>query len=401
MSMTSFQYVAVDLAGHKCRGTINANAQSDAYRQLLSQGITPIRIRSRAGRHLGKRDRPIKLVDLVQFTHELAVLLEAGISVVDGLGGIAEQAGDSHLRAVVLDVASEIQAGSTVSAALASHQRAFGEVYVETVRAAEYSGNMSAVLSDLAEMLESQMEMRRQICKALTYPALVTITLGLAVAFLLAFVVPKFSDLFSQRGVELPLLTRILMDIGHSIRWWWWLYGLCGFVGTVILRRVWQSPQGHHRLHRLFNRVPHLRQMLVGVAVARFARVFGLCIGSGLQLVESLELASRAAGSPMLSKDIDKLTAGVRQGDRLTKGLASCEYFPSFAKRMLAAGEESAQLQRMSTIIARHYDRKTEHLTSTSATFIEPILIALLSAVVLIVALAIFVPMWDLAGLVG
>ncbi|MCH7792291.1 MAG: type II secretion system F family protein [Planctomycetes bacterium] len=401
MTTVAFQYVAIDSSGKKRRGTIDAHARGDAYKQLIRQGITPIRLHARTQRHTRMQRGAIKLSDLVQFTHELAVLLEAGISVVDGLSGIAEQSSDARFRATIFNVAAEIQAGSTVSAALAAHQRAFGEVYVETVRAAESSGNMVAVLNDLAEMLETQMEMRRQMRKALTYPAMVTITLGLAVAFLLAFVVPKFSELFSQRGVELPLLTRVLIDVGHSFRDWWWLYGLCSLGGYLGVRRAWGSPQGRRFIDRMLHRVPHLRQMLVGVAVARFARVFGLCIGSGLQLVEALELAARAAGRPMLTKDIEILISGVRRGERLTTGLASCEYLPNFAKRLLCAGEDSAQLQRMSTIIARHYDRETEHLTSTSATIIEPILIVLLSAVVLVVALAIFVPMWDLAGLVG
>lgn len=401
MSTLSFSYSARDKYGARRKGVVRAQTHAEAYRRVAADGLVPIRLRlARSGDAAFQRAR-VSAEELAQFTHELSVLLEAGIIISDGLRSIAEQMRNERFRRVALDVASKIQAGSSISESLACHPRVFGEVYIETVRAAERSGNMINILNALAEMLEQQNDFRRSVKRALSYPIIVLATLSLAVAFLLAFVVPRFADMFTKRGMDLPLLTQALQSVGVSLRDWWWVYILAGFTLVWGVRRAWAVPQGRWVIDRLLHRIPHLRRVLVGGAVARFSRVFGLCIGSGLPLIDSLELSARASGRPMLAADARRLIDSVRRGERLTDALTSCHYLPSFAKRMLAAGEESAQLARMCRIIAKHHERETSHLAGTLATVIEPVLIVALTGVVLIVALAIFIPMWDMAGLVG
>ncbi len=401
MSAARFEYSATDAAGQKKRGFVSAPGKAEAYRQLTTQGLIPIRIKAADAGRLRRGRSRVPISEITQFTRELAVLLEAGVPVVDGIRGIAEQTHNPRVRAATIEIAADIQAGSTVSDALAKHSSIFGDVFVETVHAAERSGNMVRILEDLAEMLDAQAEFQRQIKRALTYPVLVTVTLSIAVAFLLAFVVPKFAELFERRGVELPLLTQVLMYVGTVLRSYWWALAAGAGAGWLFLRKGGRAPYARELSDRLLHSVPHLKQVLVGTAVARFARVFGLCIGSGLPLSDSLELSSRSTGRPLLERDVRSLIEGVHSGDKLSTRLDGCDYFPSFAKRMIAAGEESAQLQRMCGIIAKHYDRETSHIATTAAAIIEPLLIVVLTGAVLIVALAIFVPMWDLAGLVG
>lgn len=398
-----YQYVAVDRAGVKRRGAVRASDEQDAYRKISGLGYTPVRLRPAREKKplLRLKRRRVKPGEISHFTYQLSVLLEARIPIDDGLRSIAEQEPNDRLKKILFEIASAIQAGSSITDAMAQHRRVFGDIYVETVRAAERSGNLIKVLNSLSETLERQTESARQVRSALMYPAIVTIALGSAVLFLLAFVVPRFADMFANRGVDLPALTVALQSAGLFLRDYWWAYLPVLLAVGLGVRAAWRRPQGRDLLDRWLHRVPYLKRVLVGVAVSRFARVFGLSLGSGLGLIESLEMSGRAAGRPLLLKDTRMMIEQVRQGGRLADVLRECEYLPGFSRRMLAAGEQSAELTRMCNIVARHYDRETERLTKNAATIIEPILIAALTVVVLIIALAVFLPMWNMVELVG
>ena len=167
------------------------------------------------------------------------------------------------------------------------------------------------------------------------------------------------------------------------------------------MQKAMRIPQARGFLDRVLQRIPYISTLLTGGSVARFSRIFALCLKAGLPITDSLEHSGRASARPMLQADAKRLASSIRRGQKLTETLRDCHSIPPFAKRMLAAGEESAQLSRMCNIIAKHYERETSHLASQAATVIEPVLILVLTGVVLVVALAIFVPMWDMAGLVG
>jgi len=214
-------------------------------------------------------------------------------------------------------------------------------------------------------------------------------------------VVPKFADMFAQRGVDLPALTQALQAVGISLRDFWWLYGLGALGVFTLIRAAWRVPQGRAAIDRSLHRVPYLSRVLTGLAVSRFSRVFGLGLQSGLGLIESLEMSGRASGRPLLMNDVHEMIEQVRQGGRLSDAMRRCRYLPPFAKRLISAGEEAAELSRMCSLVARHYDRESSDLTKNASTVIEPVLIALLTGVVLMIALAIFLPMWDMVGLVG
>jgi type II secretory pathway component PulF len=284
---------------------------------------------------------------------------------------------------------------------MSAHGDVFGEVYVETVRAAETSGNMTKILEYLAEMLERAEENRRQIRAALAYPVVVVTVLTLATSFLIAFVVPRFAKLFAARGVDLPLITQALVTVGEVFHSYWWAI-LGAVVGAgMLLGWARRRPHAWLVVDALLHRIPLVRTVLVSLGVARFARVFGLCLSSGLGLIDCLAMSGRASGRPMLERDVDLMIDRVRDGGRLSDVLSKCEYLPPFARRMLSAGEESAELTRMCAIVARQHERDAESLAKGLATIIEPLLVILIAAVVLTVALAIFLPMWNMVSILG
>jgi type IV pilus assembly protein PilC len=399
MSAVSFEYRAVDAAGARRAGSVLGRTEKEAYRQLTAMGLTPLSIRQAGGRN--PRASTIGLRQLVQFTGQLSVLVSAKISISEGLYSISEAETDPKVKALVKDISQRVASGETIADTLLHHPRVFDSIYVETVRAAEKSGNLPAALEFLADMLERQEETRRQIKAAMIYPACVLVALGLAVIFLLTFVVPKFATMFKDRGVPLPMLTTALQEFGWSIQSYWYIY-LAVIAGALFaLRAAWANTLGRKRIDLLVHKVPVLRRVLVGLAVQRFTQVLGVSIHSGLGLIESLELAGRSAGRPTLMTDVDKLVTHVRTGGRLAECLPRCTYLTPFARRMLIAGESAAELPRMCGVVTRHYERETSHLTKNLSIIIEPILILLITGVVLIVALAIFMPMWSMVELLG
>ncbi|MBT8486815.1 MAG: type II secretion system F family protein [Phycisphaerales bacterium] len=398
MSQLSFHYRAIGSRGNTTNGVLQADSREEAYRKLVAAGMKPLRITSR--RRRGRRKR-ITLKELSQFTHQFSVLMEAKIPIVEGLRSIVEQEDNERLRSVVEDIAKQIEAGNTVTDAVTPHRDVFGEVYVETLRAAEASGNLIEVLTSLSEMLERQYVMQKNVKGALLYPTCVIVALTLAVTFLMIFVVPKFADLFSRRGLELPVPTQVVIAISNVLRVYWYLF-LAGAVGGFFgLRAAWRRPKSRRKIDNWMHRVPFLKDVLRGVAISRFARVLGISLRSGLNVIDALEMGGRASGRPLLEVEAQKLRDQVNIGGRLSDVIVTCQYFPTFTRRMIAAGEEAAELPRMCSIVARNYDRDVEHLTKNVATVIEPVMIVGLAAVVLIIALAIFLPMWEMGALLS
>jgi type II secretory pathway component PulF len=395
----TFEYRALDRSGAKFRGVARALTEVDAYRQISAAGLTPVKIwqtRTKRGRR-----RAVRAKEIAHFTYQLSVLIAARVPIGEGLRGIAEQEPAGKFRDVITAIASRIEAGGRIAEAMGEHRAVFGDLYVETIRAAEHSGNMIKVLEYLAEMLERQIEVRQQVRSALMYPVCVVSVLSLAVFFLVGFVIPQFARMYEQKKIELPGFTRALVMLGDSVQGYWWVYLLV--LGGVIfgLRTAWRRPRGRWVIDKTLHRIPFIRDILVGTSVARFARVFGLCLNSGLSLIDALEMAGKASGRPMLMRDAERMMEQVRGGGRLSAVLLICEYLPGFAKRMLTSGEESAELTRMCNVIARHYERDTAGLTKNLSTVIEPVLIVLIGGVVLVVALAIFLPMWNMVKLLS
>ncbi|MEM1424679.1 MAG: type II secretion system F family protein, partial [Planctomycetota bacterium] len=257
------------------------------------------------------------------------------------------------------------------------------------------------VLETLAEMIEDEGEMTRAVRGALIYPACVIFAIICAVTFLLMGVVPKFATMFQERGVDLPPITLGMIAVGDSLRGFWWAY-LAGIVGTLFAaHRAWHAPKGRVIIDRWLHRVPRLRVVLVGLGVARFSGVFGVCLRSGLPLMESLSLGARASGRPLLERDIAGLIDRIKQGGRLGDALPGCAYLPAFVRQLLRAGESSAQLPKMCELVARTHTRETRHTAQTVAKVIEPVTVMGLTVVVLVIALGIFMPMWDMASIVS
>ncbi len=401
MIQLSYKYQAVDAQGKRRRGILEAENQSEAYRQLTTAGMKPLKLVARRGGAGRRASGRVGVKELAHLTYQFSVLMDARIPIAEGLRSIAEQETNRRLQEVIQDVASQIEAGYSVTEALTQHRAVFGDVYIETVRAAEVSGNMVKVLGRLAEMLERQYESNKNIKGAMIYPICVLVAMLLGATFLMIFVIPKFTKMYESRGIDLPAPTLLLMNLSAITRLYWplMLGGMVGIFYTV--RSAWARPATRRKMDRWLHKLPFLHDVLKGLAVSRFSHVLGTSLQSGLGLIEALEMAAGASGRPLLQADVQKMTEQVKEGGKLAEVMLACEYMPGFARRMIAAGEETADMSRMCEIVARHYDREVEHLTKNLPTVLEPILIVGLAGIFLVIALAIFLPMWDVGNLMG
>lgn len=403
MSTLTFEYRALQANGVEARGVTTGANKAEAYRQLVARGLTPVRLApvNAGGRRVRRTGQRIASGDLAHFTYQFGVLMSANLGVAEGLRSIAEQEKPGTLRDLIEDLATRVQAGETIAGAMEKHRELLGDVYVEAVRAAERAGTLPAVLEHLSEMLERTLESQRQVKGALMYPACVCAVLTLATTFLVAFVIPKFAGMFAKRGAELPFVTKVLMLVGQSFQNYWWLY-LGVLVGCgLALRSALQRSGGRLALDRALHRVPYIRTILVGLAISRFSRILGIGVSSGLSLIESVDLAGKASGRPSLAQEASRMADHIRGGGTLTSATAESRYLTPFARRMLSAGERSGDIPRMCGVVSRQYERESSALAKNIATVIEPVLVVAIAAVVLVVALAIFMPMWDSMKLVG
>ncbi len=396
MSLTKYSYNALDAAGAKCKGKVSAKSEQEAYRMLSSRGLTPTKIAT-AGASRGPMTRDaIKLEDVAAFTRELSVLVEAKIPLGRGLQSIAEHESRPRQREMVRDLASMIEAGSRITDALTKYKDVFGEVYIETMRAAEKTGNLGEVTMHLADMLEKQIESGQQLKRALTYPVIVMVFVTLALGVIIIFVVPRFGKIFEANGVELPLTTRVVQAIGDSIKAAWWGYA-AALAGTIVgLVAAYRTPRGRDLFEHGLLRIPHIGKIVVATTTARFTRVLSICLGSGLDLMEAVEIGGRATGRPLFIREADAMSDSLRSGEMLAEVVQTSNYLPGFATRMLGAGKDSKELAKASSVIARHYDREAEHLSKNINSLIEPMMTIAMAGIVLLVALSVFLPMWQM-----
>jgi type II secretory pathway component PulF len=396
MSDTRYEYAAVSEAGASSTGIVEAASEQDAYRKVVARGLTPFRIREKRVQAALFSVGRVGSSDIAGFTRELGVLLEAKIPLARGLASMAEHNEKPAMAAIARQIAVAVEAGIPLTEAMGQHRAEFGEVYLETIRAAERSGNLAGVVAHLADLLERQAETRQMLKRALTYPVIVVGVITVAVAIIFAFVVPRFAATFAAQGIQLPLITKIVQAVAASVTGYWYLY-LAGTLATAFgLAVAWRSESGRLRLESILMRVPYIGAILLAESVSRFASIMAIGLNSGLGVIECIEVSGRAAGSRAFQAQTRVMADRLRGGASLGDVMTGSPYVPSFARRMIAAGKDARELGKSCEIVGRHYERNAVYLMKNINTVIEPLLTVVLAAIVLVVALAVFLPMWTM-----
>jgi MSHA biogenesis protein MshG len=399
MNEITFNYTAVSAQGVRSQGQVSATTVADALRKLSMQGLTPLDVT--------EAKEPLSLLNfqngkitsdtIAQLTRELAVLLEARIPLAQGLASIADTEPNPALQKMLNDVASSIEAGAPLTQALEHYQQHFGPVYMETLRAAERSGDLVGVMRLLADLLDKIQETRQLLRRAMTYPIIVMGAITLAISVIVIFVIPKFAATFASQGVQMPMMTRVLQAVGDSVRENWIAYGvsLVTVIGGAFL---WgRTSRGRACFEHVILHIPYIDRIILAVTASRFVRVMGIGLSSGLDIIDSIEISGRATGRPLFAAECQVMAERLRRGEKVEAVIRSSRYLPNFAKRILGAGKDSQEMSRACNIVAHHYEREASHLSKNINTIIEPVMTFALAAIVLVVALSVFLPMWQMA----
>ena len=340
--------------------------------------------------------RRVPVKELRGFSLQLASSTRAGVPLIGALEAIGNQSEHRGFRRVVEQVAIDVRGGFALSDALAKHPGVFGEVYCATVAAGEQAGSLDEVLSFLATHIEDAMEVRSDVRSALMYPAVVLLALFGAIGVLIIFVVPRFATFYTGFGRDLPLPTRILIGTSSAIvdHLVWWLMGLAAAAyGAVSYLR---TEGGQRTLEALLARTPLIRTMISTANTVQVAQLLGLFTRSGVPLLQGLDTIARAASSARLREDLQEAAELVGSGLSLSRSLEEANCLSPAARAMIATGEETGSLEQSCEAVAGHLRKELRYLTKNLGTLIEPLLTGMLAVIVLGVALAVFLPMWDM-----
>jgi general secretion pathway protein F len=405
--MAVFAYRAADRAGATVTGVMEAPDARAVIDRLQHEAFFPIQVTPQAigsgARGLIRQaleGRRVKPRDLVAFTQQLASLVEAGLPLDRALTIQGELAQTPRLRAITGDVLERVRGGASLADALAAHQpRPFSRLYVNMVRAGEKGGVLEATLRRLAELLEDAQEFRDALASALIYPALLSAVGAAAVIFLMTFVIPRFADIFRDLGGAIPLPTQILLAMSGWLQRFWWFLGLGGIAVVVAARAILASASGRLHFDRLLLELPVVRDVVLKTEVARFARIQGTLLRSGVPLIAALAVVREMMGNQLLARAVESLADGVRRGAGLSRPMSEAGLFPPLAVHMVRVGEETGRLEEMLLKVGAVFEADTRKALKRVIALAEPCIILTMGLLVGFIVLAMLLAIFSISDL--
>jgi general secretion pathway protein F len=384
--MPEFSFQAIKGSGELVQGTLVAETESALLAQLRRMGCLPIHVTpkddSGGTRFAWLTRKGLSSQDRLTFARQLATLVRAGIPLDRSLSLSRDLAAKPALRRVIEGTLKELRNGQSLAHSLAANEHFFPPLYVAMVRAGEASGTLPAVLDRLVEFEEFSAELRGYLISALIYPMLLLMVGGVAIAFLLGFVVPRFAQIFEEAGKELPLPTQVLMDVSQAFRDYGWLAVLV-IVGAVFLVNRWvRTDSGRLRWDEWRLKAPLLGDVILKLEIARFAKTMGTLLTQAVPIISALRLTREVLSNRRVAATVEPLIQGIKRGQGLATPLAETGLFPVLAVQLMTLGEQTGKLDSMLLELAAIYDREVRVATKRLVAFIEPAVILAMGLVV-------------------
>jgi type II secretory pathway component PulF len=403
--MPVFKYRARDKSGKAMVGTIEASTLQMAGDQLYNLGYFPISIQE-VGEAISlnlsdiwMRFQKVKSEELIVFSQQLSTLYKAGLPLLTGLASITEQVKNEKLKGVLKEIHGQIEGGSTLYGAMSKYPKVFSSIYVNMVRAGETSGMLGESLDRFVTLADRELRTRQKVNDATRYPLIVIVTLVIAFFALVYLVIPRFAQVFARFNTALPLPTRIMIGINTVSHTYWYLVLLVLLGIPIIIWRYLKTSNGKYLWHKLKIRIPALGPIFLKIALSRFAYTFAMLNRSGIPILQTLEITSTTINNIHLSQSIEEISRKVREGSSLTDAMRESGKFTPLVLQMISVGETTGGLDGMLMRVAEYYDIEVENAIKKMSTYIEPILTLFLGIVVLFLALAVFLPWWNMASL--
>lgn len=391
--MPVYQYQALDSAGKKSSGFIEALNEKEAKGMLRDQGtlVTKLNVKSQLSSKQNLRGP-----SLLAFTTQLSMLLSAGVPLYEGLVTIEEQARGEKYHRVILSLAEQIKGGSSLSQAMSAFPESFDKLFRAMIAAGESVGAIEIVLEKLGQLLQRQNKLKRQISTAMIYPGILASFSLLIICLLLGFVVPSIEGIFEGR--ELNAFTNLVMSVSHIFRDYWWLYipAFAGTIGYLILKI--RTPAGRIWMERNFLKIPLIRTLVIQTAVARFCRTMGTLQQGGLTMIDAMRLSREVMRNVVLEEEMKRAEGKIIEGSSLSAEMMRSKWIPHIVPRMLAVGEESGSTNVMLNKIADMYEEEIEKNLDRVMALAQPVILIFMGTVIGFVLLAILLPLTDVSS---
>jgi len=405
--MPVYQYQVRDAQGRMQQGTRSAADRSSIVDALRSEGLFIVNLKEARGRDKAEKEKSsgfslsigkkkIKTREMMVFCRQFASMIQAGMTVVDSLRVLQEQAEDPVFGEKLQEIATSLQKGNSLTDAFVEQGSYFPEIFINMLEAGETGGILDEVLNRMADHFERQHDLEEKIKGATTYPIVIFSVAIAVVTFLVVVVLPTFAGIFDQMGAEMPLITRALLAVSGFLTKFWYLV-LLGI--GLMLFGLWQyvhTEGGRLVLDRLRFRIPIYGSIYQKAMVARFSRTLGALLASGVEILKSIELVGRVTGNIIIENTLRETRDMIRQGQRLAEPLRESSLFPPMMVAMTAIGEESGSLDQMLGKLADFYEAEVEYVVNRLSSILEPILIIFLGGVVALIVISIVMPMFSM-----
>lgn len=392
--------------GEAVQGQLDAMTEGGVADQLMSIGVAPVHIALVEAAQDDKSEswltrlnrKPVVLDDLLVFSRQMYTLNKAGVPILRAFAGLEASATKPAMSELLKDIRSSLDQGRELSAAMARHMDLFGAFYISMIKVGEMTGRLTEVFKRLTEHMEFERDVRERIKQAMRYPMFVMIAMAVAIVILNIFVIPVFAKVFAGFNAELPLITRGLLGFsGWMIKWWPLLLALVA--GTVVgLRAYLRTPEGRYRWDARKLTLPIVGEIISKATLARFARSFALSSQSGVPLVQALTVVAQTVDNAFIGSRIEQMRDGIERGESIARCAAATNVFTPVVLQMINVGEETGELDNLLFEIAEMYERETDYAIKGLSASIEPILLAVIGVLVLLLALGVFLPLWNMGS---
>lgn len=398
--MAQFQFEAKSMSGQIVRGQVDGSSESEVRVRLRAQKLVPIKVvmRGATGAKSGNR---VKTKDLQIFTKQLSTLLNAGIPIVQSIETLARSVSASGLANTLNRVVEDLSSGKRLGDAFAAHPRVFDHFYVNMVRAGEEGGVLDTILNRLSDYIEKSVKLTSKIRSAMVYPSLIIFVSIAVISIIMVFVIPKFQEMFSGMGADLPTLTLHVIGVSDFfVKYWYLIFGsMAGSIYGFFAYK--QTPTGKVVVDNLLIKIPLIGSVIQKGGISRFCRTLSTLLGAGVGIMESMEIASKTVGNTNLEHAFMRSREAMSQGKSMTVTLAREKYVPAMVTQMIGVGEQTGALDGMLSKIADFYDQEVDSAVNALTSAMEPILMIVLGGIVGTLVIAMYLPIFKLASVVG
>lgn len=403
--MPVYQYRGRNAQGQQVTGQLDAASENAAADQLMQRAVIPLELKETAAASAGIDiaslfRRKVSLDELQIFTRQMYSLTRSGIPILRAIAGLSETTHSQQMKEALDDISVQLTAGRPLSSAMNHHPEVFDALFVSMVHVGENTGKLEDVFLQLSGYLEREQETRRRIKSAMRYPIFVLIAIAIAMVILNIMVIPKFADMFSRFGAELPWATKLLIATSNFFVNYWWLLALI-VVGVIGGVSYWhRTPQGEKKWDKWKLHLPAVGSIIERSTLSRYCRSFAMMMGAGVPMTQALSLVADAVDNAFMHDKIVAMRRGIESGESMLRVSNHSQLFTPLVLQMVAVGEETGQLEQLLNDAADFYEGEVDYDLKNLTAKLEPILIGIVAGIVLVLALGIYLPMWDMLNVV-